>query len=148
MYCTFFGHREAPLSLKDEVKKAVEDLFLKCNIKDFCVGNNGNFDYIVQSVLQNLIDEGLEIDYIIYTSRIDELALNKHQEKTIFPEGLETTPKRFAIVRRNDLLIKKSNYLICYVNHIASNSYKLRKKAEKYGLIIIDINTQTNSNFM
>ena len=139
MYCTFFGHRDAPLNLFNEVKKKIIYLSENHRIKEYLVGNNGNFDYIVQAVLQALVEEGAKISYCIYLSRIDEKALNGHQENTVFSEELEGVPPRFRISKRNDLLIKKSDFVICYARHIASNTKKLIYKASKSGLTILSV---------
>jgi hypothetical protein len=49
---------------------------------------------------------------------------------TYHPDGLESTPKRYAIVRANRIMVDTCDWLVCYVRHGASNSRKLLDYAE------------------
>ena len=138
MICTFFGHRDAPNSLTESIKKAVIQL-IENGIKDFYVGNNGRFDFMVQDILANLIKNNGDINVRIVLSYIDEKAISGHQELTIFPEELESVPKKFAISKRNEYLIKKSAIVLCYVENSFSNSHKWVEKARKKGLKIMNL---------
>ena len=60
-------------------------------------------------------------------------------EDTLFPDGLETVPKRFAISKRNDWMIQQSDYAVCYVHKITGGAAKFREKAEKKGLNLCDV---------
>lgn len=48
---------------------------------------------------------------------------------TYYPEGLENTPRPFAIVKANRLLTDSCDWLICYVRHGVGNSGNLLKYA-------------------
>lgn len=137
MICTFIGARDTPFTLREHIKKAVVNLIFK-GVYEFCVGNNGNFDHMVQSVLFELRSE-YNIKFDIVLSYIDEVALIGNQAFTIYPEELANVPKRFAISKRNDYLLKKSNIVICYVNNTYSNSYKFTQKALKKGYTVINL---------
>ena len=50
---------------------------------------------------------------------------------TYHPEGLENTPRRYAIVRTNQIMVDTSNWLVCYVQHGASNSRNLLEYAKR-----------------
>ena len=50
---------------------------------------------------------------------------------TYHPEGLENTPRRYAIVRTNQIMVDTSNWLVCYVQHGASNSWNLLEYAQR-----------------
>ncbi len=60
-------------------------------------------------------------------------------KKTIFPYILERTPKRYAINKRNEYMIKKSQYIICYVNNTFSNAFTFLNLASKQSLNIINL---------
>lgn len=47
MKCAFFGHRDAPSSIKPRLGEAIFNL-ISNGVDEFYVGNNGNFDLIVQ----------------------------------------------------------------------------------------------------
>ena len=42
--------------------------------------------------------------------------------ETVYPEGLETVPKRFAIFRRNDRMLKQADVVVVYVTHRTGGS--------------------------
>ena len=52
-------------------------------------------------------------------------------ENSILPDGIEKVPKRFAIDYRNKWMIKKSDYVITYVNDISGHSIKFKDLAER-----------------
>ena len=39
--------------------------------------------------------------------------------ETIYPEGLEYTPRRFAISKRTQWMVQQSDYVIAYVEHLS-----------------------------
>jgi len=139
MNCTFFGHRDATEEIKKRLKETILHLIQKENVKNFVVGNNGNFDFYAQCVLKELQNEGVDLCFDIVLSRLGEIALSGNQNETIFPEGLEDTLPKFAISKRNEWLIKNSSFLIAYVTHTFSNSYTWMQKASKRGLKIINL---------
>ena len=138
MNCTFFGHRDVGEEIKVLLKKTIIYLYERGEVKRFLVGNNGNFDFYVQIVLSELKSER-NLDFDIVLSYVDEAALSKKWEETIFLEELEGVIPRYAIARRNDWLIKNSSIVVAYVKHKFSNSSKWIEKARKKGLRIINI---------
>ena len=138
MICTFFGHRDAPSSLFEEIKKAILKE-LKGRDCEFWVGNNGAFDYMVQMALWELKNSGYNIKIKVVLSHICERAISEKQELTVFPEELACVPKRLAILKRNDYLIKSSSVAIVYERYNASNTHKQVIKAQKRGLRIIKL---------
>ena len=63
----------------------------------------------------------------------------KYGENTLYPDGLEFVPKRFAISRRNEWMIKKSAYVVCYVHKITSGAYQFQNAALKKNRTVINI---------
>lgn len=62
--------------------------------------------------------------------------LNKKNEyydskKTIFPDELTKTPFRFAIRRRNQFMINRSDYVVSYIDTPYSNAYRNIEEAIK-----------------
>ena len=127
MFCTFFGHRDSPEKIKHLLKKTILYIIEKEGVRDFLVGNNGNFDLYAQCILQEFKNDGMDIRFNIIISRIDEKSLIKKQDATLFPEELEKSIAKFRISKRNEWLIKKSSYIIAYVTRKYSNSYRLGK---------------------
>ena len=139
MLCVFFGHRDAPSAVREALRCEIVNLIETEGVREFIVGNNGNFDFLVQEVLKEITEEKPYVSCAVMLSRIDERALCGDQRMTVFPEGLEHTPPRFAIARRNELMLKNASHVIAYVKHTPSDSAKWVQRAEKNGLRVINL---------
>ncbi len=138
MVCTFFGHRDAPQNIKAKLENQIR-LLINNGVKQFLVGNNGFFDFLVQAVLEDISKVHSNINYSIVLSRINEQAAFGNQNLTLFPEGLENVPPRFAICKRNNWLIANSDIAIVYTINKHSNAYKWTKKALSKGMTVINL---------
>lgn len=138
MVCTFFGHRDAPDSIKRILENTITDMLYKNNISMFYVGNNGNFDKMVQTVLSE-ISEQHPINYCIVLSSLNEKISKEKLQKTMLPEGFEKTPPRLRICWRNEWMIKNSDIVITYVTHPSSGASKYKQLAEKQNKTIISL---------
>ena len=63
----------------------------------------------------------------------------KYALPTLFPEGIENVPKKFAISYRNKWMIEKSDYVVAYIMRTFGGAYKFKTMAEKKGKRIINI---------
>lgn len=52
-------------------------------------------------------------------------------EETLFPEGIETVPKRFAISWRNRWMIDHAEYVICYTTHSWGGAAQCVREAKR-----------------
>ena len=139
MNCMLFGHADAPYSLKSALEAAITKVSEENDNVEFLVGNNGNFDFLAQSLMEKLKNNGIKIDYTIILSHIDERPLNRCYEQSLFPMELATTIPKYAISKRNNWIIKHSVLAICYVSSIASNSFKTLSKIKKRGVKVINL---------
>ena len=138
MNCCFIGHVDTPFEIRSKLKETLASLISE-GVLDFYVGNNGNFDLLIQDVLVEMIKEGQPINLNVVLAYPNEESIRAEQKYTLYPEGLDNTPLRFAISKRNDLLIKNSHILVAYVRHRFSNSHKWVDKAKKNGLKVINL---------
>ena len=139
MICTFFGHKDSPYILKGELKKLILHLIDNRGVKNFYVGNNGNFDFLVQVVLKEILSDKDDIHFSIVLSFLGEKALSNEQKHTVFPEGLEFSLPRFAISKRNEWMLRQADFAVVYVNHHFSNAYKWLEKATAKGIEVINL---------
>ena len=139
MRCVFLGHRDCPDSIKAKLRENIINLISEKRASEFYVGNNGRFDFIVQTVLYELAQEGFCVPYRIILSKIDEVAIVGHQDATLFPEELALGVPKFAIYKRNEWLLSHADILISYVVYEASNSGRWLNKARKRGINIINL---------
>ncbi|MBQ1815313.1 MAG: hypothetical protein II125_02575 [Ruminococcus sp.] len=141
--CCFFGHRDAPDTIKPELIKAIGELIDKHGVKNFYVGNNGRFDSLVASALKEISADHPEISYAVVLAYLPKKGSEKQPEADwqhyVFPDGIESVPKKFCISWRNDWLIKNSQYVICYVSHITGGAFDFTQKAKKKGRTVINL---------
>lgn len=139
--CTFFGHRDCPVSVKPKLRAALVDLIEQRGVDRFYVGRQGAFDAIVQTVLREMAETYPNISYAVVLERLsgprDETALKRSD--TIFPEGLEAAPPRFAISQRNEWMLKQADYVIAYIIHGWGGAARFTKRAERQGKTIFNL---------
>ena len=136
----FFGHRDVTHDIRAKLQFIIEQLITEEQIYNFYVGHQGQFDSMVRSVLKELKVKYPHIRYTVVLAYMpDEHIKEVYGEDTLYPDGLETVPRRFAISKRNDWMIQHSGYAVCYVHKITGGAAKFREKAEKKGLKVIDV---------
>ena len=64
---------------------------------------------------------------------------NEYNYNTIYPDGLEKTPSKYAIPKRNEWMIDKSDYVVTYVKYIVGGAAQFKELAERKGKTIISI---------
>lgn len=139
MTCTFFGHRECPEYVKPILQAKIIDLIENKGVNKFYVGNHGEFDIMVYNVLKEISKE-YDIQYNVVLAYMPNKEHNL--EYTIFPEGIEKVPPRFAINWRNTWMIKNSDYVITYVRYSFGGAAKFKELAIKQNKFVIDIYTR------
>lgn len=138
--CCFFGHREVTHNIRDKLTALIEKLITEDGFIDFYVGNQGQFDWTVYSVLKELKAKYPQIRYTVVLAYMpDEQIKEAYGEDTLFPDGMEKVPKKFAISKRNDWMIQQSGFAVCYVHKITGGAAKFKEKAEKKGLRVLDV---------
>lgn len=136
MTCTFFGHANAPIEIREQLKETIIKLITERDTDRFYVGNHGNFDKMVLSVLKEISTAYPQIDYCVVYAYLPKECDFVH---TVYPEGIETVPKRFAIEFRNKWMIKQSDIVVTYIQHSFGGAAKFRDIAEKQGREILNI---------
>lgn len=139
--CFFIGHRDAPDSVLAHLTQAVEMLILRENVSCFYVGSYGSFDRLTALAvkrLKHIYPDILLMLVLPYHPGERPVALSDGFDGSYYPDGLENTPRRYAIVKANKQMVDSSDWLIAYVRHPASNARNLLEYAqrrEKKGLI-------------
>ena len=140
--CTFFGHSLITKDISSELKKTLINLIVKENVKKFYVGNHGDFDHIVHSVLIEL-SKIYDINYYVVLAYIPEKKYDPEDNSpsdTILPDGIEKIIPKFAISYRNKWMIEQSDFVVTYVTHDYGGAAQFRDKAIKIGKTVININ--------
>ena len=137
MVCTFFGHRDAPDSLAEELWKTLIELIEVSNVDVFYVGNSGNFDRLVSHILSELSSE-YSFECRIVLAYLPEQEMDYNFE-TIYPEGIENVPRRFAISYRNRWMIEHADVVVTYVRRNYGGANKYKELAKKKGKKVIEV---------
>lgn len=131
--CFFISHRDVPKSLYERLLSVVERHISEYGVTDFVVGRYGNFDRLaaraVIEVKRHHTDVTLTLLMPYY--RADAGPLPDGFDGSFFPDGLETVPKRAAILRANQYMIHHCDYLIAYDAGRIGNTRKLVSDARK-----------------
>ena len=108
---------------------------MRNDVDAFYVGTQGTFDRLVYAVLCDIRKHyGIKIYRVLaYMPKLGDA----DTYDTILPEGLENSHPRYAIIKRNEWMLNRCEYVIAYVTHISSGSYKFVKYAEKKGKTVI-----------
>ena len=117
MKVTFCGH--GTIHNSDDVKrwlyKVVKDVIILGG-DTFYLGGYGTFDYIAKQVVWELKEEYPHIESLLVIPYLDKKYDLEKYDSSIYP-SLENVPKRFAISKRNEWMVKESHMVISYVTH-------------------------------
>ena len=131
--CFFIGHREAPRDVATDLASEVRRHITELGVREFIVGHYGRFDSMAG---QAVIAAKREFPYIRllllipYHPAEAPVDLPEGYDGTYYPPGMESVPRRFAIVRANRYMVDHTDYLIAYAWHPASNARELVEYAE------------------
>ena len=131
--CTFFGHRDTNKKIEPALVSALVDLIENKNVDTFYVGNHGNFDDMVKKVLGELKNKYSHINYFIVCSR---LVPKKDDEFFNFIYPLCAIG---YIPKRNEWMIKRSDYVITYVRTGYGGAARFKRYSKRAGKIVIDL---------
>lgn len=143
--CFFIGHREAPDSLMPELVSLVEQHILEYGVDEFTVGRYGHFDQMAADAVLEAKERHPEVRLVYlrpYHPAERNIATPKGFDSSFYPFTTERVPRQVAIVRANRYMVDKSNYLIAYAWHAASNARELLEYAqrrEQRGLIHVSL---------
>lgn len=132
--CFFIGHREADERLLPRLELAINQLITEENVHYFYVGGYGGFDRIAATAVKKAKLRYPDITLMLvlpYHPAERPFDTPNGFDGTYYPDGLESTPRRYAIVRTNRIMVDSCDWLVCYVRHSASNSRNLLEYAER-----------------
>ena len=139
MVCTFFGHRECP-ELKPYIRAVLEELIVHHKVDTFLVGNSGQFDRQVRSVLKQLSHELPHIRYAVVLAYMPGKKTEYDDySDTMLPEGIESVHPHYAISWRNNWMLKQSDYVVTYITHSWGGAAQFAEKANRQKKIVINL---------
>ena len=124
----------------------IDRLIREENVRYFYVGGYGDFDRIAAAAVKRAKQKYPDITLMLvlpYHPAERAVPTPNGFDGTYYPDGLENTPRRYAIVRTNQIMVNTCDWLVCYICHGASNSRNLleyaRRQKEKGLIQVINI---------
>ncbi len=136
MTCTFFGHSDTPPTVREQLKDTLITLIETRGADLFYIGNHGGFDRMAEGVLRELSAVYPHIKYYVVLAY---LPTKPGSSPPLFPEGVETVSKRFAINFRNKWMVDNSDLIVAYVNRSYGGAQQFTALAERRKKRIINL---------
>ena len=117
MNCFFIGHHDAPESMRPVLEEVVDRHIVDYNVTCFTVGRYGNFDRMAAGAVKAAKKRHPEVTLLLllpYHPYDQPIQVPDGFDFTFYPPGMETAPKRVAILRANQYIIQHCDYLIAY----------------------------------
>ena len=150
MIITFCGHSNCLFS--DEEKEKLKQLLIKETRKNptckFYLGGYGDFDSLCLRTLRELKKDFPEIELLFITPYLDktysklEFAKNYYDD-VIFPP-IESIPRKFAILKRNEWMVDSADLVIAYVKYSWGGAAKTLEYAKRKKKQIINLAIENN----
>ena len=137
MTCCFFGHRDTPSHIANKLRILLPQLVTEKQVTHFLVGNEGAFDRMVATVLSELQKEYPNLKCYVVLAYLPQKETALLPLETIYPEGLESVPKRFAIDHRNKWMLKQSDITVGYVRFSTGGAQRYFEMAKRQGKELI-----------
>lgn len=136
--CTFFGHRDCPESILPKLRHTLVELITQHGVDLFYVGNQGQFDRYVRGQLRLLEKEYPHIRYAVVLAYMPACR-EEDASDTMLPEGIESVHPKYAIVWRNNWMLRNADYVVAYVTRPWGSASGFIQKARAQKRIVIDL---------
>ena len=135
MKITFCGHKE--VQDREAVEQWLDQVCAKLieqGANEFYLGGYGEFDRLCAAVLRRKKTEYPGIRLILVLAYLNSSMPADGYDETVYPP-LETVPKRFAISRRNEWMVRECDTVVAYITHgwggaAKTMAYACRKKKQ------------------
>ena len=138
--CFMVGHRDFNENIYPALEATVEKCIRENGIREFVVGHYGRFDGMAAQVIRAAKARHPEIRLILLLPYLTEHPLPEGFDGSIYPEGLETVPKRYAILRANCKIIEQSDCVIAYVRHTFGGAFQCVEYARRKKKPVLRVN--------
>lgn len=142
--CFFIGHRFAPYEVQERLTKVVEQHITEYGVTSFTVGHYGAFDAMAAGAVKAAKKRHPEVTLhllLVYHPFDRPIEAPDGFDGTYYPPGMETVPKRVAIIQANRCMVRSSDYLIAYCRNFGNTQdlVEYAQRREKKGLIQVSL---------
>lgn len=148
--CFCIGHRDACMSEIDGLDREILRHIEEYAVTEFIVGNYGNFDGLVAAAVLRAKKKHPWVRLTLllpYHPGERRTELPPGFDGSLYPDGMETVPRRLAIIRANRRAVDMSQHMIAFVWHPASNSREIlayaRAREKKGGIRVCVLSRRT-----
>lgn len=146
MIVTFCGHRDfvETAEAENQITMFLEK-YARENVRLVCYnGGYGNFDYFAAKCVQRMQEQYSNIRNCLVLPYIDQPFLERIEifknyfDETIYPP-LESVPRKYAIIRRNEWMVDSADIVIAYVTYSwggAARTLEYAKRKNKNIILI------------
>ena len=130
--CFLIGHRDAPFMIREKLEKSIAAAITKYGVTEFVVGQYGASDKMAAVCLAEAKKAHPELRLVLllpYHPSERAVALPAGFDGRFYPPGMESVPRRLAIVRANEYMAKHCDLLIGYAVLQNSNPGRIMRKA-------------------
>ena len=112
---------------------------------DMYLGDYGDFDRFAYDCCKKYKEAHPKISlvfvtpYLILEYQKNQLVYQQTKYDSIIYPEIESKPKRFAIIYRNQYMVEKADYVIAYVSHEWGGAYTTYKHAKRKGKEIFNL---------
>ena len=146
MIVTFCGHRDFVETAEAENQLTMFlEKYARENVRLVCYnGGYGNFDYFAAKCVQRMQEQYSNIRNCLVLPYIDQPFLERieifknHFDETIYPL-LESVPRKYAIIRRNEWMVDSADIVIAYVTYSWGGAARTLEYARRKRKNIIQI---------
>ena len=122
--CFFIGHGDASRRVFPSLLESMERHIVNYGVSEFIVGHYGAFDSMAAAAVYDLKNRYADVKQTLLlpyhsTNRKEEYT-NALFDDTLYPFDAPVPP-RYAIIKANEYVISRVDYLICYVNHVGKS---------------------------
>lgn len=150
--CFFIGHRNTPETVRPLLDAAVERHIAEYGVDRFIVGRYGAFDAMAAGAVIRAKQARPDVELLLllpYHPAERPVELPQGFDGSYYPEGMEHVPRRLAIVRANENVIRHiCGHLIAYDRHLATKTHdfvELARARERKGAIRIENLAETQA---
>ena len=146
MIVTFCGHRDFVETAEAEKQLTMFlEKYARENVRLVCYnGGYGNFDYFAAKCVQRMQEQYSNIRNCLVLPYIDQPFLDRiaiftnRFDETIYPP-LESVPRKYAIIRRNEWMVDSADIVIAYVKYSWGGAARTLEYARRKKKNIIQI---------
>ena len=117
MVVSFCGHGNVQYS--DEIRESlytiIEDL-IKQGADEFLLGGYGSFDLMAAHTVKSLKEKYPHIESVLVVPYINRGFDKDLYDCSEYPP-LENVPMRFAILKRNEWMVRSADVIVAYISH-------------------------------